>query len=73
MHSLCRMTKRKPTRVNPTVVQRLRKRLQLTQPAMGEAVGVQVMTIWRWERHGVPSNGPSRKLWDSFYATHQKG
>lgn len=47
-------------------VAKLRKKLDKTQPEFAELVGVQVMTIWRWEKFGLPTRGPSLKLYRQF-------
>jgi len=49
-----------------------RKRLKLTQPALAAEIGVDVMTIWRWENNGVPARGPARRVVDDLIAKAEK-
>jgi DNA-binding transcriptional regulator YiaG len=48
-----------------------RKRLKLTQPALAEQLGVDVMTVWRWEQR-VPTRGPARKIVSDLIAKAEK-
>lgn len=41
-------------------VTEIRKKHNLTQPALAERAGVDVSTVWRWEHEGVPKRGPAR-------------
>jgi transcriptional regulator with XRE-family HTH domain len=38
----------------------IREKLKLTQAALAERAGVDVSTIWRWEKEGIPKRGPAR-------------
>ena len=40
----------------------LRKRLNITQAELAKSLGVNMMTVWRWEKYGLPQNGPARAL-----------
>ena len=37
-------------------------RLNLTQAQLAAKAGVTPMTVWRWRKYGVPSNGSARAL-----------
>lgn len=49
-----------------------RKRMKLTQPALAAEIGVDVMTIWRWEKNGVPSRGAAKRIVDDLIARAAK-
>lgn len=48
--------------IAPTDILALRKRLNLTQAELARSLGVNTMTVWRWEKYGPPQNGTARAL-----------
>jgi transcriptional regulator with XRE-family HTH domain len=47
----------------------LRKKLQMTRATLAEEAGVDVSTICRWEKNGVPSRGPARAFLERLAAS----
>ena len=45
-----------------------RRRLNLTQPALAEELGVDIATIWRWENRGVPTRGAAKQVVENIIA-----
>ncbi|WP_144755873.1 helix-turn-helix domain-containing protein [Bartonella saheliensis] len=43
--------------MNKVEIKQLRKRFNLTLNEMAALLGVNKSTVWRWEKHGVPSRG----------------
>lgn len=47
---------------NKINIKELRRRKGWTQTEMGEAFGVVLSTVWRWENEGIPTRGLARKV-----------
>ena len=50
------MAMRTPTKSTPGYIKSLREALGLTQQQFGERIGVDKMTVWRWEQGRVGPN-----------------
>jgi DNA-binding transcriptional regulator YiaG len=50
------MAMRTPTKPTPGYIKSLREAMGLTQQQFGERIGVDKMTVWRWEQGRVEPN-----------------
>lgn len=49
-----------------------RKRLGLSQAALGRHFGVNIATIWRWENEGVPEQGTAAGAIEKWIEAHSE-
>lgn len=42
----------------------IRRTLKLTQTQLAEMAGVNLSTVWRWEKEGLPTRGPAKAFID---------
>lgn len=42
----------------------IRRSLKLTQTQLAEMAGVNLSTVWRWEKNGLPKRGPAKAFVD---------
>lgn len=58
---------------NEIDIKELRKARGWTQQEMGQHMGVDHQTIWRWENEGIPTRGTSPRmielLWKETFGT----
>lgn len=49
--------------MKPTIrIEELLSKLKLTQSELAEKAGVNVLTVWRWKKYGVPTRGSAQAL-----------
>ena len=55
--------------MTPGRIRAIRLRLGWTQREMAEALGVHVMTVWKWEHGRIKPWGPAVKMLDQLAAS----